>query len=235
MPSFKPSALWEAQPHTLAKIEIVRRYLYLWFSILGTNPQNKRLVYIDGFARPRRYSNSEQSSPVAALQAAKAAIERQGAKLSDVEFSFLFVEKRRDFVVNLEAAVSAGSWLANIKWDIETGSFEEQVGGVLADLRRQGQRLAPTFAFIDPFGATGLPFRVVAETLSYPGCEVLLNLDSDGISRLISAQEFEKNQRSLDALFGDRSWQQLDPPCPWQNFLPLCWPCTSRNCVLFAT
>ena len=89
MSSFKPTQLWEASPHTLAKIEIVRRYLYLWFSILGT--RNKRLVYIDGFAGPGRYANSEQGSPVAALQAAKAAIEHPGAKLDGVEFSFLFV------------------------------------------------------------------------------------------------------------------------------------------------
>ena len=94
MPSFNPSTLWEAKPHTLAKIEIVRRYLFLWFFILGTNPRNKRLFYIEGFAGPGRYSNSEQSSPVAALQAAKAAIVRLGAKANDVEFSFLFVEKR---------------------------------------------------------------------------------------------------------------------------------------------
>jgi len=171
-------------------------------------------MYIDGFAGPGQYSNSEQSSPVAALQAAKAAIERSGAKFKDVEFSFLFVEKQRDFVENLRSVVSAGTWPANIKWDIQTGSFEEKVGGVLHELRQQQQRLAPTFAFIDPFGATGLPFRVVAEILSYKSCEVLLNLDSDGISRLISAQEFEKNQKNLDELFGDRSWQNLNTSMP---------------------
>jgi three-Cys-motif partner protein len=214
MPSFTPAVLWEAKPHTLAKIEIVRRYLFLWFSILGTNPRNKRLVYIDGFAGPGRYSNSEQSSPIATLQAAKAAIERQGAKLADVEFSFLFVEKRRDFIENLRSVVAAGSWPTNVKWETSHGSFEEKVGGVLEELRGQGQRLAPTFAFVDPFGATGLPFRVIAEILSYPSGEVLLNLDSDGIGRLITAQEFEKNQQNLDALFGDRSWQQLDPTLP---------------------
>ena len=214
MPSFNPSALWEAKPHTLAKIEIVRRYLCLWFSILGTNPQNKRLLYIDGFAGPGKYSNSERSSPLAALEAAKEAIQRPGAKLHDVEFSFLFVEKRKEFAENLRSIVSAGTWPPNIKWQVETGSFEQKVGGILDGLKQQGQQLAPTFAFIDPFGATGLPFRVVAEILSYPSCEVLLNLDSDGISRLISAQEFEKNQQNLISLFGDRSWQDLDPSMP---------------------
>jgi three-Cys-motif partner protein len=214
MPSFNPKSLWEARPHTLAKIEIVRRYLYLWFSILGTSrARGSRLVYIDGFAGPGKYSNSDQSSPVAALQAAKAAIE-QNAKLRAVEFVFMFVEKREDFVENLRLTVSAGSWPENIKLNIEQGSFEEKVGDVLNDLKRQGKALPPTFALIDPFGATGLPFRVVAEILSHQSCEVLLNLDSDGIGRLITAQAFERNQQNLDILFGDRSWQQLDPALP---------------------
>jgi three-Cys-motif partner protein len=214
MPSFNPSTLWEAKPHTLAKIEIVRRYLFLWFSILGANPRNKRLVYIDGFAGPGQYSNSEQSSPIAALQAAKAAIERSGADLSDVEFSFLFVEKKKEFVENLRSVISANSWPSNIKWSIEQGSFEDKVGGILEDIKKQRLQLAPTFALVDPFGATGLPFRVIAEILSHPSCEVLLNLDSDGIGRLITAQEFEKNQQNLDSLFGDQSWRQLNPALP---------------------
>ncbi|HEY4273399.1 MAG TPA: three-Cys-motif partner protein TcmP [Candidatus Udaeobacter sp.] len=214
MPSINPRTLWEAKQHTLAKIEIVRRYLYLWFSILGANPANKRLVYIDGFSGPGGYTNSEHSSPLAALQSAKAAIERPGAKLNNVEFSFLFIEKKREFVENLCKVVSANSWPSQLKWHAEQGSFEEKVGGILRDLQRKGQSLAPTFAFIDPFGATGLPFSVVAEILSHRKCEVLLNLDSDGIGRLITAQQFEKNQKNLDSLFGDQSWKQLDPSAP---------------------
>jgi len=73
MPSFKPTDLWNADPHTLAKIEIVRRYLFLWFRILGTS--SNRLVYIDGFSGPGRYLNSDQSSPIAALTSAKAAFD----------------------------------------------------------------------------------------------------------------------------------------------------------------
>lgn len=150
MASFKPTSLWEARPHTLAKIEIVRRYLYLWFSILGTNPDNKRLIYIDGFAGPGGYTNSAQSSPIAALQAAKAAIEQPGAKLNETELSFLFVERQKEFADSLRDVASATPWPAQIKWHVEEGDFSEKVGQFLTELRQQGQRLAPTFAFIDP-------------------------------------------------------------------------------------
>ncbi len=215
MPSFKPTKLWEAQPHTLAKLEIIGRYLYLWFTIVGSNPQNRRLVYIDGFAGPGRYTNTDKSSPLVALQAAKEALIKFPHKLRETEFCFLFVEKNPKFADNLRETISAISWPSQFKWRVEKGSFEEKVGGILEDFRREGKQLAPTFAFIDPFGATGLPFTVIAEILQQSTCEVLLNLDPDGISRLVTAQNVEKNQAHLDLLSGGLSWQaELDPHLP---------------------
>ena len=37
-------------------------------------------------------------------------------------------------------------------------------------------------------------------------CEVLLNLDSDGIARLMAADKFEKNLKHLNQIFGDTEW-----------------------------
>ena len=218
MASFKPTELWEASPHTLAKLEIVGRYLDVWFLILGSNPKNRRLVYIDGFASPGRYTNTNKSSPTVALRAAEAAVRRAGKAGSATEYSFLFVEKKPDFAASLREVVQNRSLPPQFKWTVEQGSFEDKVGSLLNDLKQAGKTLAPTFAFIDPFGATGLPFNVIAEILSYKSCEVLLNLDSDGIGRLVSAQAFEKNQAHLDNLFGGGSWRtELDPRLPMQK------------------
>jgi three-Cys-motif partner protein len=218
MPSFKPTELWEAPPHTLAKLEIIRRYLYLWFTIVGSNPKNRQLVYIDGFAGPGRYTNTEKSSPLVALQAAKAALDKSSGKLSKTEFRFLFVEKNPSFADNLNQTISAIAWPTQFNWNVENTSFEEKVGGLLNDFRRENRQLAPTFAFIDPFGATGLPFKVIGEILRHSTCEVLLNLDSDGIGRLVTAQTIEKNQAHLDSLFGDPDWRAvLNPQLPMQQ------------------
>ncbi|HZL14022.1 MAG TPA: three-Cys-motif partner protein TcmP, partial [Verrucomicrobiae bacterium] len=187
MPSFKPTQLWEAQPHTLAKFEIIGRYLYLWFAIVGSNPKNQRLVYIDGFAGPGRYTNTDRSSPLVALQSAKTALEKFGAKLHGTEFHFLFVEKNPKFADSLREVISAVNWPTQFKWFVENSSFEEKIGGILENFRREGKQLSPTFAFIDPFGATGLPFKIITEILQHSTCEILLNLDSDGIGRLVTA------------------------------------------------
>jgi three-Cys-motif partner protein len=171
MPSFKPTKLWEASPHTLAKLEIIERYLFLWFTIVGSNPKNRRLIYIDGFAGPGRYTNTNKSSPLLAMQAARRALHRPGSDLQKTEFCFLFVEKNPKFSASLLETISASVWPTQFHWSVEKGSFEEKVGDILEKLRADGAQLAPTFAFIDPFGATGLPFKIIKEILRHPTCE----------------------------------------------------------------
>jgi three-Cys-motif partner protein len=95
-------------------LEIIGRYLYLWFAIVGSNPKNRRWVYIDGFAGPGRYTNSNKSSPLVALQAAKDALNKFPGKLSETEFCFLFVEKNPKFADSLHEAISAISWPAQL-------------------------------------------------------------------------------------------------------------------------
>src|SRR5436190_6428710 len=209
MPSFKPTKAWEAPPHTLAKLEIMSRYLFLWFTIRSANP---KLNYIDGFAGPGHYANAPKGSPIIALEAAMQVIAKGDGKLQDTEITFLFVEKKPEFATNLEEAVSSMQLPSNFRWRVEKGSFEDKIGRLLELFKRHGKHLAPTFAFIDPFGATGLPFAVITEILKQQGCEVLLNLDSDGIGRLVSARSIQKNQVHLDSLFGDSSWKtELNP------------------------
>jgi three-Cys-motif partner protein len=211
VPSFKPKAIWAAAPHTLAKIEIVQRYLYLWFSIMGRS--NATLVYIDGFAGPGRYTNSEQSSPMAALKAALAALDDSGSALRTKHFAFRFIEK--DLPNELREVVFGTSWPAAFDIKVEGQAFEKYMTLALQKVRDSGKPPPPTFAFIDPFGATGVPFGVISELLSYPRCEVLINLDSDGIGRLVTAQQFQKNQQHLNSIFGNDTWKTaLDPSLP---------------------
>jgi len=47
----------------------------------------------------------------------------------------------------------------------------------------------PRFAFADPFGATGAPFKIVEHLLGNPRAEVLVNLDANGIRRILDAGE----------------------------------------------
>ena len=61
--------VWDLEPHTAKKHEILRRYFQAWFPILAKF--NARLLYIDAFAGPGEYSKGEDGSPLVILKAAR--------------------------------------------------------------------------------------------------------------------------------------------------------------------
>ncbi|MCR4298825.1 MAG: three-Cys-motif partner protein TcmP [Gallionella sp.] len=66
---------------------------------------------------------------------------------------------------------------------------------------------SPLFAFVDPFGATGVPFADIKDLLSRDSSEVLINFDSDGIGRIFRADEAANHEKILNKIFGDDSWK----------------------------
>ncbi|HXK40192.1 MAG TPA: three-Cys-motif partner protein TcmP, partial [Candidatus Paceibacterota bacterium] len=207
--STKHTGIWSAEPHTIAKIAMLRKYLFQWFSILGTSGffAGKDLWYIDGFAGPGEYTNHPVGSPNAALDAAAEAIDAAGARWVAGDVRCFFIEEEKWTYEHLLKKLAGHRSHARVHHTPHNGSF---VDG-LAQLRSRNPnpflRDSPVFAFIDPFGATDVPFSSVRELLMRPSSEVLVNLDSDGASRINSAGASASHLRHLDALFGDRSWE----------------------------
>jgi three-Cys-motif partner protein len=156
---FRPKTLWEAKPHTCAKIAIVGGYIRPWFEILGRAENITRLVYIDGFAGPGEYSNTPIGSPVAVLNEAKNALFDPDSPLRNKELVFHFIEKEDWIVDHLQAKLSSRRFQPQIKWRIHHGKFEEKIGAILTEVRQGAQGPVPIFCFIDPFGATDVPFQ----------------------------------------------------------------------------
>jgi three-Cys-motif partner protein len=97
----KPTeTLWEIEPHTKAKHELLHIYLSAWFPILGS--KIPRIVYIDGFCGPGKYVGGEDGSPIIAL---KEAIKQP--ILASSEVIFLFIDERPDRISHLEAELSS--------------------------------------------------------------------------------------------------------------------------------
>lgn len=54
--------VWAAEPHTLAKHELLRRYLGGWFPIMTS--YHRRVIYLDGYCGPGTYEDGEPGSPL---------------------------------------------------------------------------------------------------------------------------------------------------------------------------
>ena len=189
---------WDIQPHTLAKHEILRRYLDAWFPILGS--RHRRIIYIDGFCGPGRYKGGEPGSPIIALRSAYS--HRERGRLKNAEVVFLFIDSDERRINNLEQEISVlpFSIPSNFKILPKAGLFGDVMEGILGSIESDHSHIAPTFAFVDPFGFKGIPFDVIERLLRHPHTEVFINLMTDSINRWIEHPN-ERVRRHIDQLF----------------------------------
>jgi three-Cys-motif partner protein len=174
--------IWPIEPHTAAKHQILRKYLDAWFPILGT--YNKRIVYVDGFAGPGRYTGGELGSPLIAMESARTHRANLGGELV-----FLFIEERADRADHLEGEIGRIQLPAHFKVRVERGTFAEKLGKTLDELDSDGSQIAPTFALIDPFGFSGIPYTLIQRLLSKNRCEVLITFMVDAMNRWLTHPE----------------------------------------------
>lgn len=186
---------WEIEPHTLAKHEILRRYLGAWFPILGTAFQN--IVYIDGFCGPGRYDGGEVGSPIIALREAK----KHRNRLQKNRLIFHFVDERPDRISQLNDELEQIEVPDNFEIRPVARAFEHEFRDLLNNFDKDEFQKAPIFAFIDPFGFKGVPFDLVQKLLKKPRTEVFINIMADSINRFLEHPDKVTRQHISD-LFG---------------------------------
>src|SRR2546425_2365549 len=196
------SVRWPIEPHTRVKHLILQRHLDGWLPIM-TRGGFPRLLYVDGFAGPGRYEGGEPGSPIIALRAA--ALRTRPLGPSRIEF--LFIEERADRAHALQEELTAFEQEhplpPNIRYQVRPGRFDAVIARWLdAD---KGQRPA-IFAFIDPFGYSGLPMTLIHRIARIPHSECLINFAYFSMNRWGS--DFSKAS-TLTEQFGTPDWQEV--------------------------
>jgi three-Cys-motif partner protein len=199
--------VWSLTPHTRAKHDLLSRYLGGWFPILSR--YNGRVVFLDGFAGPGVYSRGEPGSPVVALETLLT--HSYWPNMRGREFVFLFNEADRDRFTRLQQVVNYlqakyQPWPANVKLQLGNSTFEDTANEMLAYLDQQRVQLAPTFAFVDPFGVSGMPMNLLSRLLSFDRCELFVYFNFDTVNRFATAGNIDKR---LNELFGTDIYQQV--------------------------
>jgi three-Cys-motif partner protein len=117
------------------------------------------------------------------------------------EFVFLFMEPNEDRAASLNAQLAtffaAHPKPKNVQVEVLKTTFEDAAQSVLKQLDEQKSRLAPTFAFIDPFGFSGMPLDLICRLLSFNKCEVFLNFMYDWVTRFVDNPEQQDNFKRL--------------------------------------
>jgi three-Cys-motif partner protein len=193
--------IWKIEPHTKAKHEILKRYLGAWFPILSK--WEGRLIYLDGFAGPGIYVGGELGSPVIALETAVNHILLPRFK----EITFLFIEKDKARAQKLTQVLKEHfpTLPPNIKYSVYDAEFAPTFEQALNELEKQGAKLAPTFAFLDPFGFSGLPMKLIGRSLNCDSCEVLVTFMTGFVRRFND----ELRGNALNELFATNEWEKI--------------------------
>ncbi len=190
------TTIWNLEPHTRAKHAILRRYLEAWTAILSLG-RFPRLMYIDGFAGPGQYIGGHDGSPIIALKAALGQQQRIAASID-----YAFIEKERDRADYLRALVQSMSPPERFRVQVfGERTFEDVYRSEIRPCRA-GQ--TPVFAFLDPFGWTGIPFEIVSEIVSASSAEVLVTFMFEELNRFLGHPDQDRN---LDSLFGCSEWR----------------------------
>lgn len=205
----KPTdTLWPMEPHTRGKHVVLRSYLDAWLPIMSHGARYRsamgkgRLVLVDGFAGPGRYSTGEDGSPLVMLKAFLAHTQRE---LITADLLYLFIEERHDRIEHLREEVAKLDLPAQVTVHLQEGRFEDVFTGLLDDIEPSGAQLAPTFGFIDPFGYTGSPMDLAGRFLAFQRCEALVYMPLPFVNRFVGRAG---QAQALTALFGSERWRE---------------------------
>jgi three-Cys-motif partner protein len=197
--------LWPIEPHTQAKHEILRRYLDAWFPILSR--WNDKIAYIDGFSGPGRYTGGERGSPLVALDVA---IHHRRAL--EGEIAFWFMDERQDRIDHLRQELAKMAIPEHFRITIVPTRFAENLKQALDSIDQSGLRMAPTFALVDPFGFSGIPYSLIQRLLSQRKCEALITFMVDAINRFLAHPDGAIVKHIVDAFGTDEALKIANAP-----------------------
>ena len=101
------------------------------------------------------------------------------------ELVFWFIDEREDRVDHLREELRAMTLPAHFKVFAECGTFHGELSKALDSVAELGSQLAPAFAFIDPFGFSGIPFALIERLLKQQRTEAFITFMVDSINRFL--------------------------------------------------
>lgn len=189
--------LWNSDPHTRAKHDMLARYLEAWFPIMAASRwSSSGATYAEGFAGPGEYLNGGPGSPILALQAAS----RPEVAKHATDLRMIFVEKSQARLEHLKALVERrGFGRGRVHITYVGRPCETHLLPALDDA---GAWAGPIFVNLDGWGVD-TPYTIVERIGQSRSSEVLITLQTQWFARFASVE----NLRAGDIVFGESGWR----------------------------
>lgn len=160
-------------PQNRAKHEIFEKYLGAYLKALSGRVSAYH--YIDGFAGPGAYAQTEAgSAPIAVSLLASC---RKPATATLIE------ENRKSHAALQRMLGSSADFLQLVEPQILQGLFADHIASALRHPIYVRHRPVATFALVDPCGVRGVRMSDLSELLAMPFAECLIFWNYDGLNR----------------------------------------------------
>jgi three-Cys-motif partner protein len=157
------------------KHELIREYLKGWFPKLTLGPTAcRRLLYIDTHAGRGKHRSGQLGSPLVALTTLLEHTSRS-KMLQNTEVHFYFIEGDEENAIALRTELAGHTLPNNVVAEVESGDCFQIIESAVADMEKDGERMAPAFVFVDPY-TFKLPGNLLRKLLSYPKVELFVNV-----------------------------------------------------------
>jgi hypothetical protein len=119
---------------------------------------------------------------------------------------FVFFENDSENYECLQTEIQGlGALPSNVHVECFQDDYESNLWQIVRDLQNRGQRLAPSFVFVDPYSFK-LSMNLLNTLLQFPKCELFVNL----MYRYVDMAMHNPPQAdNMDALFGTPDWRPL--------------------------
>jgi three-Cys-motif partner protein len=196
-------ALWERDPHTAAKHDLLKRYLEAWAPILLS--RHDVITYAEGFAGAGVYKRGEPGSPVIASDVFAGALQTYPKR---VRVILMEEDSRRVEELKRQMAIARTRYGSDVTGRLATvvehGDFHP---ALLQNLRSAGALGKPLFVLLDSFGGPDIPYSLLEELGRLPATEVMVTFEPGFLTRF--AEKHEGHRQSGDAAFGSPDWQAV--------------------------
>src|SRR2546423_12529799 len=131
------------------KHQLLGRYLDAWFPILSSS--HGLLLYVESHAGRGRHDTGDAGSPIVVLERLLRHRLRDGI-LRRCEICLHLFENNEAHAARLDAEIKKSPRPPEIKVQIYPEDHAAALTRILDSVEASGERLAPSFAFVDPYG-----------------------------------------------------------------------------------